>query len=126
MTRFDKKITVLVVDDDAFVRNISTMLLQDLGFNVIEAEDGNTAIEILNGNNNVDVVFSDMMMPGGMNGIEMIMEMRKIIPALKAIIVSGYDEDQSVTKDMDITWVIKPFTREILIEKFTELLGDNN
>ncbi|HKK15929.1 MAG TPA: PAS domain-containing protein, partial [Gammaproteobacteria bacterium] len=119
-------ITVLVVEDDTFVRNVSTMLLKELGCKVIEAENAREGLSILGNNKDVDIVFSDMMMPGGMNGIEMINEMRLDKPDLRAIIVSGYSEDTVVSNDMKILWLKKPFTRESLVNKLNEALENRS
>ena len=118
--------TVLVVEDDTFVRNVSTMLLKELGCEVIEAENARDGLNVLGNNKDVDIVFSDMMMPGGMNGIEMINEMRLDKPDLRAIIVSGYSEDTVVSNDMKILWLKKPFTRESLVNKLNEALGKHS
>lgn len=117
---FAGNITVLVVEDDEFVRNISTLLLKELSCEVIEADNGAEGLQVMQERDDIDLVFSDMMMPGGMNGVEMIEKMREQNPELRAIIVSGYSEDTVVSRDMNIIWLRKPFTRESLISKLNE------
>lgn len=122
-TAFAGGITVLVVEDDEFVRNISTLLLKELGCEVVEADDGAKGLQVMEDRDDIDLVFSDMMMPGGMNGIEMIEKMREQNPDLKAIIVSGYSEDTVISKERNIIWLKKPFTRESIVSKINEALG---
>ena len=93
MIRYNARI--LVVEDDEFVRNISTRLLKELGCSVLEAANAAEGISVLENDNDIDLVFSDMMMPGGMNGVEMVEKMRESNPEIKAIIVSGYGEERN-------------------------------
>ncbi len=81
---------VLVVDDDRDVRSVAALSLQDLGYTVIEAETPRDALDMLAGEQAVALLFTDIVMPGGMNGLELARESLKLRPALKVLYASGY------------------------------------
>ena len=71
----NKSGTVLVVEDEPGVRDVAVQMLKFTGFNVIEAIDAQSGLDQFNENPNIDLVFSDVIMPGGTSGIEMAKEM---------------------------------------------------
>ena len=81
---------VLVVDDDHDVRHVAVLTLQELGYTVLEAENGPAALAVLAGNPGVDLLFTDIVMPGGMNGLELASEATRLHPDLKVLYASGY------------------------------------
>jgi PAS domain S-box-containing protein len=81
---------VLVVEDDPSVRAITVARMAEYGCNVLEAEHGAAALEILTGDATVDLLFTDMVMPGGMSGLELARRAREIRPGIKVIFASGY------------------------------------
>jgi signal transduction histidine kinase/CheY-like chemotaxis protein len=83
--------TVLVVEDDLDVRNLLLALLQDLGYAALEAANGPEALQLLqNPENRIDVLLTDMVMPGGMTGLELIRAARALRSDLPAVLTSGY------------------------------------
>jgi CheY-like chemotaxis protein len=103
---------VLVVEDNAMVRQVSVGLLELLGFQVLEAENGPRALEILQSNPGVDVLFTDIIMPGGLNGFRLAERARQAVPGLKVVFTSGYTEsslpiDEQLAEDMSM--LTKPF-----------------
>ena len=87
--------SVLLVDDDEIVRTVLGEQLRDLGFKVDEVADGKTAIERIQGNGSYDVLLSDLAMPG-MNGIETIKEGLRTRPGMRALLMTGYPDEQAV------------------------------
>ena len=81
---------VLVVDDEQHVRDVAALTLQDLGYTVLKAADGPQALELLRDTPRVDLLFTDIIMPGGMNGMELAREGLRLRPGLKLLYASGY------------------------------------
>jgi PAS domain S-box-containing protein len=117
--------TVLAVEDDPMVRRISVRRLRELGYKVIEAQDGNSALKVIDGGAAIDVLFTDVVMPGGMTGLDLAREARKRRPALKVLFTSGYS-DPAVAKGGMLTenadWLGKPYRTGDLAAKLRSLL----
>ena len=99
--------TILVVDDDPDVRELTAQALEALNYQVLEADDGRVALELLRDKDVVDLALVDLVMPG-MNGRQLAMRIRAGDPEQKILFMSGYD-DLSGTDD--------PFAREMLLKK---------
>ena len=82
--------TILVVEDDPRVRRLTVTRLEDLGYKTIAAESGPAALKIIRGDDKIDLILSDVVMPGGMNGFEVANEALSINPALKVLLATGY------------------------------------
>jgi signal transduction histidine kinase/CheY-like chemotaxis protein len=82
--------TILVVEDDADVREVTCAAVTDLGYGVREATNADDALALLRSDAEVDVLFSDIVMPGGMTGLELAAEARRIRPNLKILLTSGH------------------------------------
>jgi CheY-like chemotaxis protein len=85
--------TVLLVEDNAEVRSVTARRLANLGYTVLQAERAAKAIEILGGNADDDLVFSDVVMPGGMSGFDLAQWVRRNRPAVPVLLTSGFAED---------------------------------
>jgi PAS domain S-box-containing protein len=85
--------TVLVVEDDPFVRSYSINSLESLGYSVISAVEGNDALQKLRTDIHVDILFTDIVMPGGINGWDLADLARKLRPGLPVLLTSGYALD---------------------------------
>ena len=84
---------ILVVEDDERVRRLSVKRLKELGYTTMEAADGASALDILTEHPDVDLLFTDLVMPGGMSGYELCEKVRVSNPAIKILMTSGYTED---------------------------------
>ncbi|MDA9396585.1 histidine kinase [Bradyrhizobium sp. CCBAU 45394] len=82
--------TVLVVEDDPFVRSYAVMSLESLGYRVISAVDGKEALQTLAAAPHIDLLFTDVVMPGGVNGWELAGLARKARPEMRVLLTSGY------------------------------------
>jgi CheY-like chemotaxis protein len=104
--------TILVVEDDARVRRVSAMRLATLGYRVLEAEDGPRALRLLAEHPVVDLLFTDMVMPAGMTGVDLAHAAREHLPALKVLYTSGYAEPNLLRQGIDAgdVWLRKPYT----------------
>jgi CheY-like chemotaxis protein len=84
--------TILVVEDDARVRRVTTARLRSLGYEVIEAGNGAAAFPLLAAHPKIAMIFTDVVMPGGMNGDELAEAALAAKPDLKVLFTSGYAE----------------------------------
>jgi len=84
---------ILMVEDDERVRRLTAKRLRHLGYEVIEAEDGKQAIALMEAGTRFDLVFSDLVMPGGVSGYEVCRRAREIDPKVRTLLTSGYSEE---------------------------------
>ena len=121
-----RTVVVLLVEDDPRVRKVTMRRLSGLGYAPIEAGDARAALEVLGRRDVVDLLFTDVLMPGGMSGIELAREARKLRPDLKVLFTSGY-ADPAVTERGMLTanarWLAKPYRAEELAAALRELLA---
>ncbi len=109
--------TVLVVEDDAAVRAFAVAQLRLLGYEVIEAADAQAALDALALRSDVDLLFTDIVMPGGMNGRVLADEARRRHPRLRVLYTSGYTENAIVHQgrlDPGAMLLAKPYRRAAL------------
>jgi CheY-like chemotaxis protein len=111
--------TILVVDDEPEVRDSTVLLLEALDYQVLQAADASSAIAVLEHGGTVDLLFSDVFLPGGMSGADLAREALSRHPALKVLLTSGRPE----TVQGDGFPVIgKPFRMNDLGEKLQAVL----
>jgi PAS domain S-box-containing protein len=108
--------TILVVEDDASVRSMAVGVLEGLGYDVRQAPDGQSALELLRADTRIDLLFTDMVMPNGMNGHDLIRAATGLRPDLKALLTSGYSEQFIKTGGdaPNVRLLNKPYRRESL------------
>jgi PAS domain S-box-containing protein len=117
--------TILVVEDDTEVRETTVALLQELKYRVVEAPDGPSALKILKSLSGVDLILTDVIMPGGMRGPELAREVRKRRPEMKILYMSGYTEHMALKNGLvepDVPLLSKPFQRSELAAKVRAVL----
>ncbi len=109
---------ILVVEDQEAVRAVACGFLQDFGYDVVEAEDGLQALARLQENPDIDLMFSDVVMPGGLNGFDLAQAARGIRPDLKVVHTSGYPKGAMVHQEeprfREGFIIMKPYRREDL------------
>ncbi|HEY6984144.1 response regulator [Reyranella sp.] len=111
--------TILVVEDEPLLRMAVCDSLHDAGFAAIGAADSSEAIRILHENDSVALVFSDINLPGGMNGDELAVLIRHGYPAIKILLTSG----RSARVDPDFPFLAKPFFFHEMRRRIEALLG---
>lgn len=102
---------ILLVEDDADVRTVARNVLEASGYHILEASDGREALNIWKTNApQIDLLLTDMIMPGGLNGRELADQLREERPGLKVILMSGYSPDRFGTRQTHNRILLKPFS----------------
>jgi two-component system cell cycle sensor histidine kinase/response regulator CckA len=113
---------VLIVEDEDAVRMFSARALKAKGYTVLEAADGEQAIALLQDHDEVDVLITDMVMPG-MDGATLARLVRQEYPSIRVILMSGYSEDiasDDLADSPDVLFLAKPFSLDALAAKVAE------
>jgi CheY-like chemotaxis protein len=114
--------TILVVEDDVFIRMAIAQDLTDAGFHVIQATSGVEALRLLGSSVQVDLVSTDIHMPGGIDGIELARRLPGLRPGLKVIFLSS-DAGFGRSAGLGDLWIDKPYRPSDLIGSINHLLG---
>ncbi len=119
--------TVLVVEDDAEVRATVVELLSDLGYRVLKAVDAQSALNVIESGIPIDMLFTDVVMPGTLKSPELARKARERLPDIAVLFTSGYTENSIVhggRLDRGVELLSKPYTREALARKFRHVLAN--
>jgi signal transduction histidine kinase/CheY-like chemotaxis protein len=117
---------VLVVEDELPIRLVVTDLLSDLGYTVLAASDGRAGLKILEAGILIDLLITDVGLPGGISGRQLAEAARHLRPDLKVLFVTGYAESAAVRNDLmeqGMQIMTKPFALEALAAKIQGILG---
>lgn len=117
--------TILVLEDDPDVRELTVLQLKSLGYNVLQAHDGNSALDVLNREPGIDLLLSDVVLPGGLRGPEVAVKARETKPTLNVLFMSGYTQNalESHTELGEAALLLnKPFRKKDLAEKVREAI----
>jgi len=117
--------TILIVEDEDDVRSFTHETLQELGYAVREAANGPAALQALESNPDLRLLFTDIGLPGGLNGRELADEARRRRPGLKVLLTTGYTRDAIVRHgrlDAGVELIVKPFTQADLARKVRDAL----
>ena len=125
MPRAEEGETVLVVDDESTVRMLITEVLKDLGYAAIDAKDGAAGLKALQSEGRIDLLITDVGLPGGMNGWQLADVGRTVRPGLKVLFITGYAEFSVVGIDHlepGTHVVTKPFAIDVLTTRIKDIL----
>ncbi|HEV2263891.1 MAG TPA: response regulator [Stellaceae bacterium] len=106
--------TVLVVEDDPDVRNITVARLGEFGHHVLEADNAKAALDILGRDDAIDLLFTDIAMPGGMNGLELARRALQLRPDIRVLFVSGYTSSAHTEGSTPGEFLQKPYRQDDL------------
>ena len=118
--------TVLVVDDEPTVRLLVTDVLEDLGYTAIEAADSVAGLRVLQSDARIDLLVTDVGLPGGMNGRQMVDAARASRPDLKVLFITGYAENALLNHGQlapGMAVLTKPFAVDVLAARMRELIA---
>ncbi|MFM9847496.1 MAG: response regulator [Hyphomicrobiaceae bacterium] len=116
--------TVLVVEDDVLIRLSAADALRSAGFAVVEAATGDEAVAVLGSSAAVDVVFTDIQMPGSIDGLGLAQFVRQTRPDLKIVVTSGHAPEWP-SRDLADVFIGKPYSLDRVVERIKGLLGSD-
>ena len=124
----ESRATILLVEDDQFVREVAVEILQRAGYRILQAGNAAEATDLCRGQvGRIDLLLSDVVMPGK-TGPELSAELRAERPDLKVVLMSGYGDHAPEGSFPDVEgtmYLAKPFSVRSLVTKLNEALGDN-
>jgi PAS domain S-box-containing protein len=118
--------TILVVDDEPTVRMLVTEVLSDLGYTLVEAADSTGGLNLLRSDVRIDLLITDVGLPGGMNGRQMADAAREVRPGLKTLFITGYAESAAIGPgqlEPGMHVLTKPFAIDTLAARVRELMS---
>jgi CheY-like chemotaxis protein len=113
---------VLIVDDDVEVADLTGQLLEGCGYAVKLVHRAKAALDLLHTGEPIDLIFSDIMMPGGMNGVQLAEEVRRRFPRLPILLATGYSEAMPEATAKGLPIIAKPYDANLLCDRVGELL----
>jgi PAS domain S-box-containing protein len=119
--------TVLVVDDEPSVRMLITEVLDELGYSAIEAADGVSGLKVLRSDVRIDLLVTDVGLPGGLNGRQMVDAARANRPNLKVLFITGYAENAAISNghlERGMHVLAKPFAMERLAARIQSIIAE--
>ncbi|WP_279478960.1 response regulator [Aureimonas sp. SK2] len=119
--------TVLVVEDDEEVRATAVEMLTDLGYRVLKAVDAQSALNVVESGIPIDILFTDVVMPGKLKSPELARKAKERLPNLAVLFTSGYTENSIVhggRLDAGVQLLSKPYTREALARKIRHVVAN--
>jgi signal transduction histidine kinase len=118
-------VVVLVVEDDEMVLTLASDILREFGYRLLTASDAAAALVILKGDEPIDILFSDVAMPGGMNGVQLAIEARRLRPTIKVLLTSGYPATMLASEhglERNTPLLGKPYRPQELVDNFRNIL----
>ncbi|MEO9191832.1 MAG: response regulator, partial [Acetobacteraceae bacterium] len=117
--------TILIVDDEPTVRMLVTEILEELGYAAIEAADGVSGLKVLQSDVRIDLLITDVGLPGGVNGRQMADAARQTRPALKVLFITGYAENAAIGNgqlEPSMHVLSKPFAMDKLASRIKAII----
>ena len=117
--------TILVVEDDRLVREYVVSQLTALGYPIVSARNAREALDIMQSGIHVDLLFTDIVMPGGMDGMQLATAARRMRPSLAVLFTSGYSENLLADEYArgEFCLLKKPYRRNVLAERLRHVLS---
>jgi PAS domain S-box-containing protein len=118
--------TILLVEDDKDVRAIAKEMLSELGYSVLTAKDADSALVIIESGATIDLLFTDIMMPGTLRAPELARKAQQRIPGIAVLFTTGYAENAALRGrqlDSGINLITKPYARDQLGRKLRQILS---
>ncbi|MCS3893353.1 PAS domain S-box-containing protein [Bradyrhizobium japonicum USDA 38] len=119
--------TILVVEDDDEVREVAVSMLTELGYRVVKARDAASALVVVDSGIPIDLIFTDVMMPGTLRSPDLARKAKERLPNLAVLFTSGYTQNAIVhggRLDPGVELLAKPYTREALARKIRHVLAN--
>jgi len=117
---------ILVVEDNEDVRELAESMLDSAGYAVVSAPSGEEALNLLDANCGIDLVFTDVLMPGGMNGLQLADQVRVRCPGTPILITTGYmDELPAASRAQPLDILTKPYRQEELLSRVRAILPEH-
>jgi CheY-like chemotaxis protein len=120
----NSKPAILVVEDETLIRFWAAGLLEENGFSVLEAENAEAALKVLESRPDVKLLFTDVQMPGSLNGMELAREVHARWPHVLLVITSGRERPTRAEIPDDGRFVAKPYNAEELLGQVKDLLHE--
>lgn len=116
-------VRVLIVEDETFIRMDVADMLRAAGFDILEARDADEAIQLLERNSDIRLIFTDIDMPGSMNGLKLAAAVRDRWPPVRIIATSGHCKIQAGDLPVDARFIPKPYQPVQIVSAIRELTG---
>lgn len=115
--------TILIVEDEAAIRRIGAEVLMDAGYEVVEAIDASQAMRVLEGRGDIDLVFTDIRMPGAIDGLQLAGMVARTWPAIRLLLTSGHARLGEAELPAASQFLAKPYRCVELEDRIAHLLG---
>ena len=116
---------ILVVDDEALLRMLAVEHFEDNGYEVLEARDGAEALAIVKGRPDIQAVFTDVQMPGQVDGFGVARQARDAIPNCAVVVVSARQWPESGDLQPGMRFITKPYSGQSVVRMFNEMLAES-
>ncbi|KQN26056.1 histidine kinase [Sphingomonas sp. Leaf33] len=117
---------ILMVEDQEEIAQLGRAILEDLGYDVVQCPSASKAIDLLDTDSDFRLIFTDIVMPGGINGVELAKEVRRRFPAMPILLTTGYSDRALDAESSSFDLVRKPYRRAELAQRIRTLLEGPN